>query len=320
KLYILYDDSAEYIPDNWDKVISKAIQALGVCSLRDFEVARREEELTIETIEKNLRILKGDLKKSKARYANILRKRLGNVNPSELSWCDPLASQVLSSEMEMVKKLPEDDYKSFMEPVKHMQVALPHSIETVCDDFLTNYDDGSMEIPSQKLSHKNWGEREEVLRDIAVRILDTLGEIWKNPAFSPKFAKTQSEGTYIADIIVPVIRATLKNLPIGKSAYISTGCKLEEKDEFAILRFQVAGRKFNLYVLIRDHERISRLFLLKSVNIPTQFTNDRKAIFEFIETLLLLRRILIVDLSLLFNSVTHESDESSSTMSSPPPN
>ncbi|CAJ0844578.1 19774_t:CDS:1, partial [Entrophospora sp. SA101] len=60
------------------------------------------------------------------------------------------------------------------EPVKHMQVALPHSIETVCDDFLTNYDDGSMEIPSQKLSHKNWGEREEVLRDIAVRILDTL--------------------------------------------------------------------------------------------------------------------------------------------------
>ncbi|CAJ0845007.1 13516_t:CDS:2 [Entrophospora sp. SA101] len=244
----------------------------GVCSLRDFEVARREEELTIETIEKNLRILKGDLKKSKARYANILRKRLGNVNPSELSWCDPLASQVLSSEMEMVKKLPEDDYKSFMEPVKHMQVALPHSIETVCDDFLTNYDDGSMEIPSQKLSHKNWGEREEVLRDIAVRILDTLG------------------------------------------------CKLEEKDEFAILRFQVAGRKFNLYVLIRDHERISRLFLLKSVNIPTQFTNDRKAIFEFIETLLLLRRILIVDLSLLFNSVTHESDESSSTMSSPPPN
>ncbi|CAJ0766218.1 5238_t:CDS:2 [Entrophospora sp. SA101] len=90
------------------------------------------------------------------------------------------------------------------EPVKHMQVALPHSIETVCDDFLTNYDDGSMEIPSQKLSHKNWGEREEVLRDIAVRILDTL--------------------------------------------------------------------------------------------------------------------ILIVDLSLLFNSVTHESDESSSTMSSPPPN
>ena len=93
-----------------------------MCSLRDFEVARREEELTIEIIEKNLRILKGDLKKSKARYANILRKRLGNVNPSELSWRDPLASQVLSSEMEMVKKLPEDDYKSFMVRIEYIPI------------------------------------------------------------------------------------------------------------------------------------------------------------------------------------------------------
>ncbi|CAG8741856.1 11789_t:CDS:2, partial [Funneliformis caledonium] len=57
-----------------------------------------------------------------------------------------------------------------------------------------------------------------------------------------------------------------------------------------------------------------------SVSIPTQYTDNRKTIFEFIEALLLLRRILIVDLSLLFNSRTHESDKSSSTISSPPYN
>ncbi|CAB4381586.1 unnamed protein product [Rhizophagus irregularis] len=127
--------------------------------------------------------------------------------------------------MEMVKQLPEEEYESFMEPVEYMQVPLPNSIKTTCDKFLINYDDGSTEIPPQKLSHKNWMEKEEVLKDIAIRILNTFtvrGEIWKNPAFSPKFAKTQSEGTYVADIIVPVIRATLKDLPIGKSAYIST--------------------------------------------------------------------------------------------------
>ncbi|CAG8741103.1 4115_t:CDS:2, partial [Funneliformis mosseae] len=95
------------------------------------------------------------------------------------------------------------------EPVKYMQASLPNSIKTTCDKFLINYDNGSTEIPLQKLSHENWIEKEE-------------GEIWKNPAFSPKFAKTQSEGTYVTDIIVPVIRATLKDLPIGKSAYIST--------------------------------------------------------------------------------------------------
>ncbi|CAG8635826.1 8552_t:CDS:2, partial [Paraglomus occultum] len=348
----------------------------GMCSLRDFEVTREEEELSTETIENNLRLLKGTLKKA----------RLGRIKSSELLWRNPFASQVLSSEMMEVKQLSEEDYESFMEPAKNMEASLPHSIERACDIFLTNYNDGSTEIPPQKLSYKNWRESEEVLRDIAVRILDTLGGIWKHPAFSPKFAKTQSEGTYVADIIVPIIRATLKDLPIGKSAYVSTaerqsvaskdrrgekgkrpdimfiakhmdriyelmfaecsriicsgtkededrvklwrelndglywtnrGCKLEEKNEFGILGFQIAGQNFKLYVLIRDHENISRLFLLRSVKIPIQYTNDRRFIFEFIEALLLMRRILIVDLSLLFNSGTNESGESSSTVSTP---
>ncbi|CAB4381587.1 unnamed protein product [Rhizophagus irregularis] len=38
----------------------------GMYSLRDFEIDRQEEELPIETIENNLRILKGNLKRSKS--------------------------------------------------------------------------------------------------------------------------------------------------------------------------------------------------------------------------------------------------------------
>ena len=78
-----------------------------MCSLRDFEIDRQEEELPDETIKNNLRILKGNLKRS-------LRKSVGKVKSSELSWRDPLASQVLNSEMEMVKQLPEEEYESFM--------------------------------------------------------------------------------------------------------------------------------------------------------------------------------------------------------------
>ncbi|CAG8763643.1 2957_t:CDS:2, partial [Funneliformis caledonium] len=81
--------------------------------------------------------------------------------------------QVLSSEMEMVKQLPEEEYESFMEPVKYMQASLPNSIKTTCDEFLINYDDGFTEIPPQKLLHKNWIEKEEVLKDITIRILNT---------------------------------------------------------------------------------------------------------------------------------------------------
>src|SRR5213078_1111846 len=85
-----------------------------MCSLRDFEIDRQEEELSDETIKNNLRILKGNLKRSKSRYAKILRKSIGKVKFSELSWRDPLASQVLSNKMEMVKQLPKEKYESFM--------------------------------------------------------------------------------------------------------------------------------------------------------------------------------------------------------------
>ncbi|CAG8568030.1 633_t:CDS:2 [Paraglomus occultum] len=103
-------------------------------------------------------------------------------------------------------------------------------------------------------------EREEVLEDISVGFL-ILWEIWKNPAFSPKFAKTQSK---------------------------------TRENEFGILGFQVAGRKFNLYVLIKDDEDISRLFLLRSIEIPTQ--DNKKTVLEFVEALLLLRKQRIIDL------------------------
>ncbi|CAG8538224.1 14547_t:CDS:2, partial [Gigaspora margarita] len=221
--------------------------------------AARQEDLSNETIETNLRILKGNLKKSEVRYTKPLQKII---------------------------------------------------------------------------------ESEEILNDISVGILKTLGEIWKNP----KFAKTQSEGTYVADIIVPIIRAKLKICQLENLCTLAPerqslaskdrrGERGERPDIMFIAKYmdriyelmfsecsrivcndtkevddRVAGQKFDLYVLIREEDNISRLFLLRSVIIPIQHTND---IFDLIEALLLLRRILIVDLSLLFNSGINDNEDSS---------
>jgi hypothetical protein len=70
--------------------------------------------------------------------------------------------------------------------------------------------------------------------------------------------------------------------------WVNKGCKLNV-DEFGILGFQVAGKTFNLYVLIRDSKNISRHFLLRSVEIPTQPTGDAEIVFKFMEALLFLR-------------------------------
>ena len=72
-----------------------------------------------------------------------------------------------------------------------------------------------------KLFHYCW---------IAITGIFTLEEIislhrndsWNNSAFSSEEAEALNEGTYLTNLIVPAIRASLKNLPHGKFTYIST--------------------------------------------------------------------------------------------------
>lgn len=45
---------------------------------------------------------------------------------------------------------------------------------------------------------------------------------WNNPAFGTNFVESLNEGTYVTNVIVPAIRATLKNLPLGKTTFISS--------------------------------------------------------------------------------------------------
>ena len=46
--------------------------------------------------------------------------------------------------------------------------------------------------------------------------------MWKNPGFGPELINMQSEETYVADVIIPLFRATLKNLKIGNINLLST--------------------------------------------------------------------------------------------------
>ncbi|CAG8555083.1 8114_t:CDS:2, partial [Acaulospora morrowiae] len=43
-----------------------------------------------------------------------------------------------------------------------------------------------------------------------------------NSAFNLEFAESQSEGTYVNNVILPTIQATLKCLPLGKSTFVSS--------------------------------------------------------------------------------------------------
>ena len=65
------------------------------------------------------------------------------------------------------------------------------------------------------------------------------------------------------------------------------GCKLENNN-FSIIGIQVAGNEMHLNILIRDIDKIHRLYNLRTVKISIQL-NDKEIIFNFVETLLIIR-------------------------------
>ncbi|CAJ0839795.1 9384_t:CDS:2, partial [Entrophospora sp. SA101] len=228
----------------------------GVCSLRDIGAVKTQNSSPL--------------------YDELLSS-LGDVVVSDLSWKDPIASQVISDDSELVKKLLKKLKRVFMEPARKM---IPTSLPPI------------MEVLPEKLEHdKSWKEGDVILVEVTKGILSVLSDTWKNPAFSPEFIESQNEGTYVTNIIVPTIRAVLKDLPFGKSSYVST-----------------------------DSGDVHRYFHLKSTKIPIQQAEE-KDVTEFVETLLILRNILVVNMSLIFHAQVPRSRrrmEKSSNVSSDP--
>lgn len=92
-----------------------------------------------------------------------------------------------------------------------------------------------------------------------------------------------------------------------------------DKDEFGIVGVQIAGTTIRLNVLIRDSADVHRYYHLREAKIPIRQSNPI-IVANFIEVLLILRNILIVNMDLLYNALiprTPRKVEDSSTVSSP---
>ncbi|PKK56324.1 hypothetical protein RhiirC2_800266 [Rhizophagus irregularis] len=230
--------------------------------------------------------------------------------------------------------------------------SIPSEVCDVCRNFVSKHSEFQMEVIPDLLSHDgNWKDSKEVLSEVTIGILNTLSDSWENPAFGSEFVGSLNEGTYVTNVIVPVIRAMLKNLPFGKSSFISTSerqstvfelmytecsrliCSEKKKnddriklwqkandgmywvrkgrkpniDEFGIISLQVAGDILHLNVLIRDEGNFHRYCHLRSVKIPVQL-EDSDVLSKFIEALLIVRNIIIVNISQLYHAPIFRSD------------
>ncbi|CAG8633942.1 7850_t:CDS:2, partial [Scutellospora calospora] len=164
------------------------------------------------------------LKKNMAVLYEKLLFGVNQVSISQLNWKEPLASQVISDDSDLVRQLPDRQKELFMKLKDDMvPSSLSQIIRDKCNEFVEDFVDKDVDTLPRKLKHDgSWKEPDEKLTEVASGILHTLNDAWNNPAFSPEFAKLQSEGTYVTNIVVPAIRASLKDLPFGKSTFVST--------------------------------------------------------------------------------------------------
>ncbi|CAG8652043.1 10617_t:CDS:2, partial [Paraglomus occultum] len=120
---------------------------------------------------------------------------------------------------------------------------------------------------------------------IAERILSVLGEIWSNnnPAFATSTSRNQqSEGTYVTDVIVPLLRASLENLPNG---YICLSTA--ERQSIASkarrnkrLSGERMGKKPDVMMLIKDKEKIFELSYVESSRIKCTETKKNAKLWR----------------------------------------
>ncbi|GET67314.1 hypothetical protein GLOIN_2v1632380 [Rhizophagus irregularis DAOM 181602=DAOM 197198] len=161
-------------------------------------------DTTEEEIKKNIEMLNEKLKHplgdDDGPLYSALRKQL-RISFFQILRGDPVANMVLSDNSYIVTGLHR----------KLKPIFMVRSNLVIC-----------LLIKSWKMPNTDnkWKEDDSDLLKITGRILDVLGEIWSSPIYATSTSRNkQSEGTYITDVIVPLLRASLANLPNG---YICT--------------------------------------------------------------------------------------------------
>ncbi|RHZ78714.1 hypothetical protein Glove_157g68 [Diversispora epigaea] len=130
---------------------------------------------------------------------------------------------IIADDSVLVKNLGQRQMQVFLEPRESMKCILPTSITSRCVEFSNNFNRADVSKVLRNVVHnKEWKEKESKLIKRTNHILGVLEGVWNNPAFaSSEIRGTQSEGTYVTDIIVPLLRASLEDLPNG-GIFLST--------------------------------------------------------------------------------------------------
>nr|CAG8510047.1 8047_t:CDS:2 [Entrophospora candida] len=266
------------------KLMIDAIQTMKNIAGGDSEHFKKISNIHLESeqvpldgnmIKKNIRYLQGKLSSDSSSLSLELYQNVNKIPITNLTWKDPLASQVVSEDSIIVENLSPKQNEKYMVFVK-----LTHDGE--------------------------WKEMDKTLVDVTGGggILDVLADVWVNLPFGPELMKTQSEGIAERQSITNAGReGKLFELVFGKCSCLLCSDIKKKEDKIKLWRetndgmFWVQqpekgqfGTEIQLNVLIRDNLDIHQYYHLKKTQIHIQRSEQALSTLpEFVELLLNLR-------------------------------
>ena len=106
--------------------------------------------------------------------SDAFRINMKEIDVDNLTWEDPIANQIISDNSTIVKKLPSDQRKKFMNPASEMLSDLPEMIQNQCQKFVSKYRKKEHILPKILTHDKQWKEKEKRLKKITKSILNVL--------------------------------------------------------------------------------------------------------------------------------------------------
>ncbi|KAF0488013.1 hypothetical protein F8M41_022438 [Gigaspora margarita] len=233
----------------------------------------KEKPLTSKQIKYNIDKLKGKLANGKSKLYQRLFAILNGMSTSELTWEDPLGSQKPAEDM--------------------VPATTPSFLQEECIQFISNFstqNERSSERQSVASADRRGDEKTGRRPDIMFVCMED-GKFYE--LMYTECSKITCTKRKEKDDDVKLWRES------NDGMYWAHKSRRLEKEQFGIIGMQVAGRKLLLNVLIRNEVEVHRYYNLRESVIPIQYSNNPYDLAEFVNTLLIFRNILIVNMSLL---------------------
>ncbi|RIA81083.1 hypothetical protein C1645_865551 [Glomus cerebriforme] len=265
---------------------------------------------------------------------------LNNINVENLGFDHPICSGVLNVKSEPFINISGSFCDIFKEPFQKYKLEQNHDILDTCEEFIQNEeskineDEGLRDVEFGK-----WLDSSEKLQEKTRQILESLLKVWKSPKYEAytKKGKLINEGSYICEVLAPLINIVMSDLPRNPAVWDIWGeegssastirkesrkfaqkpdymtiVQLEKDVELKIVYLET-GDVIELYTM-RKESSIYKYCLIEEATIPLHMTSP-SAIYPLIHVLMILRTAVACTIhKILYSSDSEDSEHSSSEM------